>query len=132
MIVRPPGDPVTITSRPFRVTMVGLMELSMRLPGGRTIINTVNNILLNVLEYDMDARAAVDAPRHHHQWLPDTVTFESSAIPDSTAQRLQAMGHGVRVRGGQGDAHTILFDSKRRVYIGANDFRSADSKVSVP
>jgi gamma-glutamyltranspeptidase / glutathione hydrolase len=85
-----------------------------------------------VLEYDMDARAAVDAPRSHHQWLPDTVTFESDAVPDSTVQRLREMGHGVRVRGGQGDAHTIIFDAKRRVFVGANDFRSADSKVSVP
>ncbi|HET9455249.1 MAG TPA: gamma-glutamyltransferase [Gemmatimonadaceae bacterium] len=127
-----PGKRMLSSMSPTIVTRNGRLVMVTGSPGGRTIINTVNNILLNVLEYDMDARAAVDAPRHHHQWLPDTVTFESSAIPDSTAQRLQAMGHGVRVRGGQGDAHTILFDAKRRVFIGANDFRSADSKVSVP
>jgi gamma-glutamyltranspeptidase/glutathione hydrolase len=101
-------------------------------PGGRTIINTVFNVILNVLEYDMDVRAAVDAPRYHHQWLPDTVTFEGGALPDTTVARLREMGHAVRVRGGQGDAHTIYFDGKRRVFLGANDFRSRDSKVSVP
>ncbi|MGH7677508.1 MAG: gamma-glutamyltransferase [Gemmatimonadaceae bacterium] len=101
-------------------------------PGGRTIINTVLNVLIGTLGYDLDVRAAVDAPRLHHQWLPDSVTFEEGAIPDSTAERLRAMGHGVRVRGQQGDAHTIRFDAKSRSAHGANDLRSPDSKVSVP
>ncbi|MGH7638353.1 MAG: gamma-glutamyltransferase, partial [Gemmatimonadaceae bacterium] len=101
-------------------------------PGGRTIINTVFNVVLNVLEYDMDVRAAVDAPRHHHQWLPDTVRFEANAIPDATVERLRAMGHAVRMRGGQGDAHTIGYDAATRTARGANDLRSEDSKVSVP
>ncbi|MEX2154423.1 MAG: gamma-glutamyltransferase, partial [Gemmatimonadaceae bacterium] len=84
---------------------------------------------------------AVDAPRFHHQWLPDSVTFEARAIPDSTMPnaiadstlaRLQSMGHAVRKRGEQGDAHTIRFDAKTRIAHGANDVRSGDSKVSVP
>jgi gamma-glutamyltranspeptidase / glutathione hydrolase len=101
-------------------------------PGGRTIINTVLNVLINALAYNMDVRDAVDAPRLHHQWLPDTVTFEEKGIPDSTVARLEAMGHSVRLRGRQGDAHTIRFDSRTRTARGANDLRSPDSKVSVP
>jgi gamma-glutamyltranspeptidase/glutathione hydrolase len=85
-----------------------------------------------VVEYDMEVRAAVDAPRLHHQWLPDSATFEQKAIPDSTVSRLESMGHAVRVRGRQGDAHTIRFDAKTKTAHGANDVRSADSKVSVP
>ena len=80
----------------------------------------------------MDARAAVDAPRYHHQWLPDTVTFEAFAIPDSTQARLRALGHAVRVRGTQGDAHTISYDAATRTAHGANDLRSRDSKVAIP
>jgi len=99
-------------------------------PGGRTIINTVMEIVLNGLDFGMDARQAVDAPRFHHQWLPDEVTFERNAIPDSTSQRLQAMGHKLRFAGQQGDGHTIML--KDGVAYGANDHRSADSKASVP
>jgi gamma-glutamyltranspeptidase/glutathione hydrolase len=127
-----PGKRMLSSMSPAIVTRNGELVLVTGSPGGRTIINTVFNVILNVLEYDMDVRAAVDAPRYHHQWLPDTVTFEGGALPDTTVARLREMGHAVRVRGGQGDAHTIYFDGKRRVFLGANDFRSRDSKVSVP
>jgi gamma-glutamyltranspeptidase/glutathione hydrolase len=101
-------------------------------PGGRTIINTVFDVIFNVMQYDMDVRAAVDAPRLHHQWLPDTATFEANGIPAATADALRQMGHAVKVTGGQGDAHTIFWDAKAKAAFGANDFRSRDSKVSVP
>jgi gamma-glutamyltranspeptidase/glutathione hydrolase len=101
-------------------------------PGKRMLSSMTPTMLINALEYDMDARAAVDAPRLHHQWLPDSVTFEDRAIPDSTVARLQAMGHSVRLRSRQGDAHTIRYDARARTAYGANDSRSADSKVSVP
>jgi len=127
-----PGKRMLSSMSPTIVTRGREPVLVTGSPGGRTIINTVANILLNVLEYGMDARAAVDAPRYHHQWLPDSVTFEAGAVADSTLLRLAALGHGVRIRGTQGDAHTILYDARRRVFIGANDFRSPDSKVSVP
>jgi len=127
-----PGKRMLSSMSPTIVTRNGALALVTGSPGGRTIINTVFDVVLNVLEYDMDARAAVDAPRYHHQWLPDTVTFEARAIPDSTLAHLQGMGHTVRMRGGQGDAHTIRYDARTRTAHGANDFRSSDSKVSVP
>ncbi len=127
-----PGKRMLSSMSPTIVTCNGRLVLVTGSPGGRTIINTVLNVLINALAYDMNVRDAVNAPRYHHQWLPDTVYFEASALPDSTVQRLQAMGHAVRLRGEQGDAHTILFDGKTRVAFGANDFRSSDSKVSVP
>lgn len=127
-----PGKRMLSSMTPTIVTRNGDLVLVTGSPGGRTIINTVLNVVVNALAYDMNVRDAVDAPRLHHQWLPDTVTFEANAIPDSTVQHLAAMGHAVKVRGSQGDAHTIRFDAKRGLAIGANDFRSADSKVSVP
>ena len=99
-------------------------------PGGRTIINTVLETIVDAVDFGMNAQEAVDASRFHHQWLPDEVTFERNAIPDSTAQRLQAMGHTLRFAGQQGDGHTIIL--KDGVAYGANDRRSADSKASVP
>ena len=127
-----PGKRMLSSMTPTIVTRNGELVLVTGSPGGRTIINTVFNVVLNILEYDMDVRAAVEAPRHHHQWLPDTVTFEAAALPDSTADRLRAMGHALRIRGGQGDAHTIRYDAASRIARGANDRRSEDSKVSVP
>ena len=127
-----PGKRMLSSMSPTIVARNGELVLVTGSPGGRTIINTVFNVVLNVLEYDMEVRAAVDAPRHHHQWLPDTVSFEANAIPDATVERLRAMGHAVRMRGGQGDAHTIRYDAATRTARGANDLRSEDSKVSVP
>jgi len=87
--------------------------------------------VLGVVDFGLDARQAVDSPRFHHQWLPDTVTFERNAIPDSVASQLRAMGHAVKFsRGVQGDGHTIVV--RDGVAAGANDHRSPDSKVSVP
>jgi len=78
----------------------------------------------------MDVRGAVDTPRFHHQWLPDEVTFEKNALPDSTVQRLQAMGYTVKLNGVQGDGHSIIV--RDGVAYGANDKRSADSKAATP
>ena len=88
-------------------------------PGGRTIINTVLEIVLDATTFGMDARQAVDAPRFHHQWLPDEVTFERNAIPDSTAQALTAMGYIVKFGGQQGDGNSIII--RDGVAYGAND-----------
>jgi gamma-glutamyltranspeptidase / glutathione hydrolase len=125
-----PGKRMLSSMSPTIITKDGKLFMVTGSPGGRTIINTVMEIVLNGLEFGMDARQAVDALRFHHQWLPDEVTFERNAIPDSTAQRLQAMGHKLRFAGQQGDGHTIIV--KDGVAYGANDRRSADSKASVP
>ena len=125
-----PGKRMLSSMSPTIVTKNGKLFMVTGSPGGRTIINTVMEIVLNGLDFGMNARQAVDAPRFHHQWLPDEVAFERDAIPDSTAQRLQAMGHKLRFGGQQGDGHTIML--KDGVAYGANDRRSADSKASVP
>jgi gamma-glutamyltranspeptidase/glutathione hydrolase len=125
-----PGKRMLSSMTPAIVTKDGKLFMVVGSPGGRTIINTVTEIVLNATAFDMDARQAVDAPRFHHQWLPDSITFERNAIPDSTADRLRAMGHGVKFGGTQGDGHTIIV--KNGVAYGANDRRSSDSKASVP
>jgi gamma-glutamyltranspeptidase/glutathione hydrolase len=91
-------------------------------PGSRTIINTVLCIVVNVVDYGMIARDAVDAPRLHHQWFPDEIRLEQLRGSTDVADRLRSMGH--RVAGGrQGDAHTILVDPKTGRFIGAEDRR---------
>jgi gamma-glutamyltranspeptidase/glutathione hydrolase len=124
-----PGKRMLSSMSPTIVTKGGKLFMVTGSPGGRTIINTVMEVVLNATGFGMNAREAVDAPRLHHQWLPDVATFEHGALPDSTLARLQAMGHAVEQRGRQGDAHTIIFDPKAKIAYGANDRRSSDSRA---
>ena len=89
-------------------------------PGGRTIINTVLNVTLGVLEFGMSVRDAVDAPRIHMQWFPDRVGFQAAEDPEylDLVKQLTAMGHQV-ARGGGGDANSILVQDG--AFIGAAD-----------
>jgi gamma-glutamyltranspeptidase/glutathione hydrolase len=125
-----PGKRMLSSMSPTIVSKSGKLFMVTGSPGGRTIINTVMEIVLGVIDFGLDARQAVDNPRFHHQWLPDTVTFERDAIPDSVASQLRSMGHAVKFGSVQGDGHTIVM--RDGVATGANDHRSPDSKVAVP
>jgi gamma-glutamyltranspeptidase/glutathione hydrolase len=97
-------------------------------PGSRTIINTVLNIVVNVVDYGMPPGQAVDAPRLHHQWFPDEVRFEGTgAYPESVAA-LRAMGHQVAATR-QGDAHSIWVNPLTGGYVGAADKRLSGKAV---
>ncbi len=125
-----PGKRMLSSMSPTIITKDGKLFMVTGSPGGRTIINTVMEIVLNGVDFNMDARKAVDTPRFHHQWMPDDVTFEKSSLPDSTVAKLTAMGHTVKFGNVQGDGHTIIM--KNGVAFGANDKRSSDSKASTP
>ncbi|NND11671.1 MAG: gamma-glutamyltransferase, partial [Flavobacteriaceae bacterium] len=62
-------------------------------PGGSTIITSVFQTILNVYEYKMTMNDAVNAPRFHHQWLPDVVVFEPNSFPRETIKDLQDKGY---------------------------------------
>jgi gamma-glutamyltranspeptidase/glutathione hydrolase len=125
-----PGKRMLSSMTPTIVSRDGKVVLITGSPGGRTIINTVFTVVLAATEFGMNVRAAVDAPRMHHQWLPDTVSLERSAATDDLLQKLRARGHTVNAVGGQGDANSIGVDAGGTAW-GANDKRSADGKVSV-
>lgn len=92
-------------------------------PGGRTIINTVFCVTLNVLEFGMTARQAVDAPRTDHEWFPDRVRFMGADDPAfaSLVEDLKKMGHVIADTDGQGDANTIAIVNG--TFVGAADNR---------
>jgi gamma-glutamyltranspeptidase/glutathione hydrolase len=95
-------------------------------PGGRTIINTVLGVVVNVVDFHMDLRAAVDAPRLHHQWLPDRVRVEPALAREhpKLVDALRGMGHRVEVESDtQGDAHSIEVDPATGDLIGVADKR---------
>jgi gamma-glutamyltranspeptidase/glutathione hydrolase len=96
-------------------------------PGGRTIINTVMQVILNVIDHGMSIQDAVNAPRIHHQWLPDRVNIEENGATPETVQALEAMGHSIRMGGRQGSAHSIMIDPRTGDRIGAPDPRDGDA-----
>ena len=116
---------------PAIVSKNGQVVLVTGSPGVSTIINTVFTVVMATTEFGMDVRAAVDAARMHHQWLPDAVTLERAAATPELVKQLEAMGHTVKTGGGQGDANSIGIDSSGTAW-GAADKRNADGKASVP
>ena len=93
---------------PTIVTEYGRLRLATGAPGGSTIITTVLQILLNVLEYNMDAGAAVAAPRLHHQWLPDQLQVEPWGLDTATIEALRRRGHQIKQQSPWGNANTIV------------------------
>jgi gamma-glutamyltranspeptidase/glutathione hydrolase len=129
--VAAPGKRMLSSMTPTIVSRGGRVVLVTGSPGGRTIINTVLCVVLNVLEFEMPLRAAVDAPRMHHPWLPDVVRMEGRMLeehPDAV-QALPEMGHTIDPKPTrQGDAHSIAVTSDGR-YAGAADKRRSGAAV---
>jgi gamma-glutamyltranspeptidase/glutathione hydrolase len=129
-----PGKRMLSSMSPVIVTRGGALRLVTGSPGGRTIPNTVLNVVLGVTAFGEGVRAAVDAPRIHHQWMPDGAQFEAGAATPEVLATLRAMGHRIEEApaNSQGDAHSILYDATSRTARAANDKRSPDSGASVP
>jgi len=79
-------------------------------PGGPTIITSVLQVIVNVLDHGMELQEAVDAPRFHHQWMPDLVDHEIRAFPADVTRGLEARGHVLRLRDLMGDVAAIGVD----------------------
>ena len=93
-------------------------------PGGRTIINTVLQVVLNVVDFGMNIQEAVNAPRIHHQWLPDRIRIEADGVSETTVETLRSMGHTAEMGGHQGLAHSIMVDPRSGERLGAADPRN--------
>ena len=114
---------------PTIVLKDGKVRLVTGSPGGRTIPNTTLWVVLNVLEFGMTPREAVDAPRTHHAWFPDVLSLEGQTWSDATRQALAEMGHKMKVGGIQGDAHTIVVAPDGTIH-GVADQRRKTSRAA--
>lgn len=117
-----PGKRMLSSMCPTIVRRDGKLRLVTGSPGGRTIINTVLCVIVNVVDFDLDVQSAIDAPRIHHQWLPDHVRVEPGFAPE-LLDRLRALGHAVATPARQGDAHSIAVDPQSGRITGAADHR---------
>jgi len=114
---------------PTIVTKDGKLLLVLGSPGGPTIITTVANVLMGVVDYGMNIQEAVNAPRFHNQWLPDATNTEQGFSPD-TIKLLEGMGHKINVRKGYwGDAECIAIDQATGERLGAPDGRNNGKAV---
>jgi gamma-glutamyltranspeptidase/glutathione hydrolase len=111
---------------PTIVARNGKPVLMIGSPGGRTIINTVLQVVLNVIDHGMDVAEAIEAGRIHHQWLPDRTVVERWAISLDTQRLYEMMGHELTFRSSQGSAMGIYIDHRDGMLYGASDSRSFD------
>lgn len=98
-------------------------------PGGRTIINTTIQSILNIVDFGMNIAESVEAPRIHHQWLPDITSLEGLGFSEDSIRLYEDMGHEVRVRGEQGAVMGVYYDRDSDIFTGAADSRAGDGAV---
>ncbi len=121
-----PGRRMVSSMTPAILSKEGKLFMVTGSPGGRTIINTVVQTVVEVIDYGMNAQEAVDAPRLHHQWLPDRTDFERFGLSPDTVKILEGMGHVLRPGGAQGVAEIIIVDPRDGTLEGGSDRRAPD------
>jgi len=123
-----PGKRPLSAMTPTIVLKDGKPFLVLGAEGGPTIITTVANILMGVVDLGLDIQEAVNAPRFHHQWLPDAIDVEDRLSPD-TMNPLRSKGHKLNAQHFWGDAECIMVDPKTGERLGASDGRNNGKAV---
>jgi gamma-glutamyltranspeptidase/glutathione hydrolase len=121
-----PGKRMLSSMTPTILARNGKVFLVLGSPGGRTIINTVLLVILNVVDFGLNVQEAIDAPRFHHQWLPDVIRYERYGLSPDTIALLKSRGHDLAELSSQGAAEAILFDAERGLLEGGTDRRATD------
>ena len=125
-----PGKRMLSSMTPTIVEKEGKLAMVVGTPGGSTIITSVLQTILNVYEFDMSMQEAVNAPRFHHQWLPDLVNFEPKAFGTDLLRTLKSRGYLINESAspiiGKVDAIRVLPNGKLE---GGADPRGDDKAV---
>jgi gamma-glutamyltranspeptidase/glutathione hydrolase len=124
-----PGKRPLSTMAPTMLVKDGRLLLVLGSPGGATIVSTVANILINAVDFGEDIQRAVNAPRFHHQWMPDELTVEAWQLSPDTLALLEKMGHKLKRSASWGDAECVAIDWRTGERLGASDARNGGSAV---
>ena len=111
---------------PTIVAKNGVPLFATGTPGGKTIINTTMQTILNVIDHEMNIARAISAPRIHHQWLPDSTRMEAGAFSMDTVKLYEQRGHVIRETRGIGSAMGVYRDPETGILYGASDPRAED------
>jgi gamma-glutamyltranspeptidase/glutathione hydrolase len=111
---------------PTIVARDGVPIFATGTPGGKTIINTTMQTILNVIDHGMSIAEAIEAPRIHHQWLPDRTLMERRGFSPDTIALYEELGHPIRLTDSIGSAMGVYHDRAAGVYLGAADSRADD------
>src|SRR5216684_1308664 len=123
-----PGKRPLSAMTPTILLKDGQLFLVLGSPGGPTIITTVANIVIGVVDFSLDITEAVNAPRFHHQWLPDQILVEDRLSPD-TMNVLRSKGHKLNIKHFWGDGECIMVDPQTGERLGASDGRNNGKAV---
>jgi gamma-glutamyltranspeptidase/glutathione hydrolase len=116
------------TMTPTIVLKDGKLWLVLGTPGGPTIVTQVANMIIGAADFGLDIQQAVNAPRFHHQWVPDRILMERSRFSPDTIELLKTMGHSITLGGG-GDGECIQIDLASGDRLGASDGRNETGKA---
>jgi gamma-glutamyltranspeptidase / glutathione hydrolase len=126
--VAPHKRPLSAMTPTFVLRKDGSLWFTVGSPGGPTIINTVLDVITNVIDYNMNIQQAIDAPRIHHQWLPDELVYEPYGLSGDTQKVLAGRGHKlVDSPRYLGDCEGIMIEEKTGTRLGATDPRRSDA-----
>ncbi len=117
-----PNKRMVTAMAPTMVFRDGKLFLVTGSPGSSRIISTIVQVILNVIDHRMNIQEAVNAPKVHHEWMPDELRIEKGISPD-TIRILKDMGHNVVMRAPMGSAMSILIDPVTSKRYGAADPR---------
>jgi|TARA_B110000879_G_scaffold16747_1_gene20547 gamma-glutamyltranspeptidase/glutathione hydrolase len=124
-LVEPQKRPLS-SMTPTIVAKDGKPVFTAGSPGGKTIINTTMQVILNIIDHEMNIAQSVEAGRIHHQWLPDVTSIEAGGLSPDTVRLYEEKGHRVTERGGQGAAMAVYHDRENGLFEGAADSRRGD------
>ncbi|MDT5158422.1 MAG: gamma-glutamyltranspeptidase / glutathione hydrolase [Acidobacteriota bacterium] len=128
--VAPRKRPLSAMTPTFVMRQDGSLWFAVGSPGGPTIINTVLQVITNIIDFDMNIQQAIDAPRIHHQWLPDEIVYEPFGMSADTFRALEVRGHKLTQKPHyMGDAQGIMIEEKTGVRLGASDPRNYGEPV---
>ncbi len=124
-----PGKRMLSSMTPTIVLKDGRVRIVTGSPGGSRIINSVLQVVLNLIEFDLNAAEAVNSPRFHHQWLPDKLQLERG-FPPEVLKALRAMGYDLEITYTIGSAQTVVHDAEGNLSAAGDPRRNGSTAVA--
>jgi len=137
--IEPHKRPLSAMTPTFVLRKDKTLWFALGSPGGPRIINAVLQVIVNIIDFEMNLQQAIDAPRIHHQWLPDEIYYEPYGLSLDTEQALVSRGHRLTLRPAyrgpteqafMGDVQGVMIEERSGARLGATDPRRSDGPAA--